>query len=304
MASSYILLNDLRFHYLHWEPEESGRPLLLLHGLASNARIWELVAPELVAEGFSPIAPDLRGHGLSDKPFDMYNFETYRKDLLAFVDAFQLQPPILVGHSWGALLALDYAARFPFGPRSPAGIVLVDGGLTQLSDLPGASWSSVRKQLAPPPLGGTPVEDFLAQLGNWTSSWNDSEQVLQIILANFEIREDETIWPNLTFERHMQILRSIWDFKTYERLAEVRCPVSAVLAVPPERPGHPAGEMDRDFLEIKRRGVARAQEILPGLQVHWLNDTVHDIPLHRPEELANLIIAFIESINGGSHAGG
>ena len=297
MASSYLLINDLRFHYLHWEPEEAGRPLLLLHGLASNARIWELLAPELASKGYSPISPDLRGHGLSDKPFDMYNFDTYRKDLLAYVDAFQLGRPVMVGHSWGALLALDYAAQFPVGPRSPAGIVLVDGGLTQLSDLPGASWTSIRKRLAPPPLGGTPVEEFLAELQDWTGSWNDSEQVLQMILANFEVREDETIWPHLTLERHMQILRSIWDFKTYERLAQVRCPASAILAVPPVQTDHPADELDHDFLEIKRRGAARAREILPELQVHWLSDTVHDIPVHRPHALAELIIDFISSLD-------
>lgn len=46
--SSYLLLNGLRFHYLNWGG--LGRPVVLLHGLASNARIWDLVAPRLASE--------------------------------------------------------------------------------------------------------------------------------------------------------------------------------------------------------------------------------------------------------------
>src|SRR3990172_1189951 len=100
MNSSYFLLNGLRVHYLHWNLGDAGRPVVLLHGLASNARIWELVAPELVLAGLVPLAPDLRGHGLTDKPDGDYGFETYRRDLLAFLDAAQVERPVLVGHSW------------------------------------------------------------------------------------------------------------------------------------------------------------------------------------------------------------
>ncbi len=47
MSSSYLLLGDLRAHYLGWNLAGKGRPAVLLHGLASNARIWELAAPFL-----------------------------------------------------------------------------------------------------------------------------------------------------------------------------------------------------------------------------------------------------------------
>jgi hypothetical protein len=44
------------------------------------------------------------------------------------------------------MLALDHAARFPSWPRAPLGIVLVDGGMTQMDDLPGATWEQTSQR--------------------------------------------------------------------------------------------------------------------------------------------------------------
>jgi pimeloyl-ACP methyl ester carboxylesterase len=292
MPSSYLFLNGIRAHYLHWNVENGRKPVVLLHGLASNARIWELVAPFLAEWGFQVFALDQRGHGLTDKPDGDYGFDTFRGDLLSFIDACQLESPLLIGHSWGALVALDYAAQFPIGPRAPAGLVLVDGGVNQLNDSPGATWEQTRQRLAPPRLAGTPLDDFLALLSGWTKLLGEAEQVQQIILANFEISEDETISPRLTFERHMQIVRAMWDFKTYERLGRLRCQVEAVLALPPE----PRTPQEEEYVALKQRGAGRAEEQQPRMRVQWMADTVHDIPLHRPAELARLIKGFASRV--------
>jgi pimeloyl-ACP methyl ester carboxylesterase len=288
MGSSYLYLNNLRFHYLHWNLDHGDRPIVLLHGLASNARIWELVAPYLAEQGFRIFALDQRGHGLTDKPDSEYSFSAFRSDLLAFLDACQLENPVLVGHSWGGMVALDYAAQHVAGPRAPAGVFLVDGGLIQLDDAPGATWDQVRVRLTPPRLAGMALDDFLTRLDKWTAQLDDPETARQIIMANFEIAEDETISPRLTFERHMQIVRAMWEFKTYERLERIRCPLAAVMALPPA----PHSEEEEEFVKIKQRGVSRALALHPGLYVEWMKDTIHDIPLHRPTKLAVLISEF------------
>jgi hypothetical protein len=171
--------------------------------------------------------------------------------------------------------------------------MLVDGGVIQLDDGPGETWERVRERLTPPRLAGTPQEDFLARLSGWTGHWSTDERVNSIILANFEVREDETIWPHLTFERHMQIVRAIWEFKTYERLGRVRCPAACVMAIPPG----PHLPLEAEHLAQKRSGVEKARKALSGLEVHWFADTVHDIPLHRPEELSRLIATFAGRIS-------
>jgi pimeloyl-ACP methyl ester carboxylesterase len=295
MGSSYLFLNDIRAHYLQWGSASSGQPALLLHGLASNARIWNGVAPKLLEAGLESIAPDARGHGLTDKPDGDYGFETILHDLVAFTDTTHLERPLLVGHSWGGMLALEYAARFPVGARAPAGLVLVDGGFTQMDQFPGATWELMRERLTPPKLAGIPVEVFLSMLGAVPQKWQPDDQAIQAILANFEISADETIFPRLSFEHHMQILRSIWEHQTYARFERVRCPV---LVIPASPPG-PLNADDQAFLEFKRNGVAQAQSKMSDLRVHWMNDTIHDIPLQRPAELASLIAGFAAEVMSG-----
>ena len=292
MPSSYLFLNGLRLHYLHWSLGSPQRPVVLLHGLASNARIWEMVGPALAASELPALAPDQRGHGLTDAPDGDYGFETFSRDLAAFLEACNLEKPLLVGHSWGAMVALDYATRFAFGPRAPAGLVLVDGGVTQLDDAPGATWEQARDRLTPPRLDGMPLEDFQAMLKSSDSSWQPGEQELSIIMANFAISEDEKITPHLSFEHHMQIVRAMWEFQTYAAFSRLRCPILLV----PAQPAEPRSAREQAFLEQKQRGVARILQITPAVQVRWVVDSIHDIPLQRPAELAQLILEFGASL--------
>lgn len=291
MPSSYLYINNLRVHYLHWNLGSGGRPVILLHGLASNARIWELVAPHLGQSGLEILAPDGRGHGLTDKPDGDYGFATFAQDLAAFINACDLERPLLVGHSWGANLALDYAARIPIGARSPAGIVLVDGGMIQLDAIPGNTWEATRQRLAPPRLAGMRLDDFLQRMQNH-SSWQPDDTAIQIILANFEISPEDTISPRLSFEHHMQIVRAMWEFKTYERYEHLRCPVLLV----PARPAQPVSEAEKTFLELKEQGAAHLLSRHPEVALHWMQDSIHDIPLQRPAVLSSLITQFTGAI--------
>jgi pimeloyl-ACP methyl ester carboxylesterase len=286
MRSSYVLLNDIRLHFLTWNNGSDGQPVVLLHGLASNARIWELTAPRLLKGGLLPVALDQRGHGLTDGPDGDYDFRTFAGDLAAFLEAGDIERPLLVGHSWGASVALDYAVRYWEGSRSPLGLVLVDGGMVQPDDAPGATWEAVRERLTPPRLRGTPLADFKKRLSHSQGGWKLSEQAKQVILANFEISPDETITPHLSFEHHMQIVRAMWELRTYEHFAQVRCPVLMIPARPQQ-----AGEQVNEFLQMKERGITHARELIAGLRVEWV-EGVHDIPLQNPERLANLILDF------------
>ena len=290
--SSYLWVNNLRLRTLNWGEAGDEPVILLLHGLASNARIWELTAPLLAEQGWRVIAPDLRGHGQTDKPETGYDFNSYRADLTALLGALDVRRPVLVGHSWGASLAVDYAAHYPVGPLSPRGIVLVDGGVIQLDQTPGATWEIVRDRLTPPRLAGMALADFLLRIDNWNSTWKPDEQMRQIILANFEIDADEHIKPHLRFENHMQIVRAMWEFKTYLAMEKLMCPVLAVPAQP-EQAKSGGGD---EFYRLKQEGIHRAAEILSDLRVSWMADSVHDIPLQHPDKLVQLLVDFVRDL--------
>ena len=100
----------IELRVLRWQPPldsgtvaASGAPFLLVHGLASNARLWDGVARRLASAGHSAVAVDLRGHGHSDKPESGYDFATIVEDMRALIGALGLgfERPILVGQSWG-----------------------------------------------------------------------------------------------------------------------------------------------------------------------------------------------------------
>lgn len=204
-----------------------------------------------------------------------------------------MEHPILVGHSWGGHLALNYAAHTPVGPFSPAGLVLVDGGITQLNDSPGATWDVIKERLTPPRLAGTPYQAFLSRLESWESFGQSKEALERIIMHNFNVYVDEQtgtelIAPHLSYEHHMLIVRALWEFQTYEQFNRVRCPILMVPAIASQ----PTSQRDQEYLAYKEKGIKIARERIPDLEVYWMSDSIHDIPLQRPADLARLIIDF------------
>src|SRR5438876_6573077 len=129
--------------------------ILLHHGLASSQRIWDLMLPGL-ARRFRVVTYDARGHGLSTKPSSGYGYDHVTADALAVIRAARMRRPVVVGHSWGADVALAIAAD---RPRAVGGAVLIDGGVFRMrSSFP--TWGAAKPQLAPPLLAGTPLGAF------------------------------------------------------------------------------------------------------------------------------------------------
>lgn len=94
-----------------WGQRDSPRgDILALHGWADNAASFDLLAPALVHSGYSVVAMDFAGHGLSDWT-GRYSFVHYARDILAFVRAMQLRLPLFgLAHSYGAECVVHLAA--------------------------------------------------------------------------------------------------------------------------------------------------------------------------------------------------
>jgi pimeloyl-ACP methyl ester carboxylesterase len=95
--------------------EGEGTPVLLLHGFPDSSRVWRHQVPALVAAGFRVVAPDLRGFGESDRPDGVEHYAMRRSvaDLLAVLDALEIERAHVVGHDFGAGLAWVLAALVP-----------------------------------------------------------------------------------------------------------------------------------------------------------------------------------------------
>lgn len=89
----------------------AGRPVVFLHGWALSSRMWQYQVDELVGRGFRCITFDRRGHGRSDEPGRGYDLDRLVGDLESVLDALDLHDVTLVGHSFGGMEAVRYAAR-------------------------------------------------------------------------------------------------------------------------------------------------------------------------------------------------
>lgn len=95
------------------EGDPSHPPLVLIHGWPSSAYLWRHMMPEL-ARHFYVIAPDLPGHGKSDKPSTAeYDLNFLRGFILGVFEAFNLKTANLACHDLGGMAGLSFAVRHP-----------------------------------------------------------------------------------------------------------------------------------------------------------------------------------------------
>lgn len=90
----------------------SGPAILLIHGIGDNSTTWETVQPKL-AQRFTVIAPDLLGHGKSDKPRADYSVAAYANGMRDLLSVLGVDRVTVVGHSLGGGVAMQFAYQFP-----------------------------------------------------------------------------------------------------------------------------------------------------------------------------------------------
>jgi len=274
----------VRLHYRDWGG--NGAPMLLLHGLSSNSRIWDWTAP-LLADRFRVVALDQRGHGLADVPEAGYGFDETTADVAEFIDFMELERPIVVGHSWGASVALVLGVEHTDYTR---GLVMVDGGLIDLSEH--TPWEQAEVMLRPPEISGVPVEQFAEGMKRWpqvSEMWSD--ELGEMILSNLEVR-DGKVYRRLPIPLHMQIARAIYDLHPMTLLRRLSLPALAVLC-----DTEPQDERGKAWRGLRREAVEKAAEVAPQLNVVVMENTIHDVPIQKPRELAATIGDFAASLN-------
>jgi len=249
-------------------------PFLLVHGLASNARMWDGVAVVLAAAGHPVVAVDQRGHGRSSKPDWGYDFDTIVADLVALIESLGWVRPIVVGQSWGGNVVIELGAAHP---HLAGAIAAVDGGFIELGDR-FSTWDDCRAVLAPPRLVGTPAATMERWIREGQSSWPETGIVGS--MANFEVRDDGTIAPWLTFDRHMMILEALYAHRPSQRYSQIAVPTLLI----------PADTGDVAWTHDKRAAVDAALALLIDGHVRWFSPAHHDIHAQFPVELAEVLI--------------
>jgi pimeloyl-ACP methyl ester carboxylesterase len=255
------------------------RPFLLVHGLASNARLWDDVAAALAGAGHATIAVDLRGHGESEAPEGGYDTDTCADDLAALVEVEGLtgdRTPVVVGQSWGGNVVLSLAARHP---GRAAAVACVDGGWLRLRDR-FASFRACWAALAPPRFDGMRYADLERRIRAGHPDW--PEAGVRGTLANLVQLPDGGVRARLAREHHEQILRSLYDGDPAAWYPGVTVPV--LLAPAAAAPA----DLDPGDLDPGDRNTAvlEALAALPDAEVRWYAGADHDLHAQHPRRLA------------------
>lgn len=237
---------------------EGDPPLLFVHGLACHAGFWSQQLEHFKAR-HRVVAVDLRGHGRTEAPRQIYTVRALSEDLELTCEALGLKRPVVIGHSLGGLVALDFAAAHP---ERVAAAALIDSVLLADQRRP-----EIVRALVAGLRGGRPdrvLSDYFRQF--FTDE--DDPRISDWILAQV-IKTP----PYVTSSVWEQSLTS-WDDAGV--LAACRTPLLYL----------DAGTPNCD--------LARAVHLNPGMRIGRTIGSGHFSPLQVPAQVNSILGRFIE----------
>ena len=307
--SSFVDADNLRLHYLEWDPEYISQsltadaaapgsdenmdniPVVLLHGLAATADTWRLTAEALYPRHFA-LAFDLRGHGLSDQPASGYDPVTIAEDVISGMAKLGLGQVAVVGHGWGARVALVLAARHP---ALVSHLVLVDCPHVEPRHWPGMTRERfIREKISNDIY---PSKQAYLQALRKELPFNWSPGVEEIVQTYVQELPDGTVQERLRPEQQCAIRESLWEDRALLYYSKLSCPVLLVPAADRPVPGEALPERLEhadEFAAAKGQMAAQVARAIQRCSVLWMPETSHDIQLQRPQVLADAIANFLQ----------
>ena len=150
----HVVVHGHRRAFVHLPHDDPCAPtLLLLHGIGDDLTSWDRVIREL-ARDFTVVAPDLLGHGQSDKPRADYSIGGYANGMRDLLTVLGVERVTVVGHSFGGGIAMQLGYQYP--ERVERVVLVAPGGLgrevtpvLRALTLPGAGYVLASAELRP-----------------------------------------------------------------------------------------------------------------------------------------------------------
>ena len=208
--------NNIRIHYLDYAGADP--PLVLMPGLTNNAHSFGGLIHAGLNEKRRVLALDLRGRGLSDKPDTGYGMADHTADVVGVLDALGLDQIVLGGHSFGGMLALYMAAKYP---ERFSKLVIIDSAI---------SWPSGTDDLLKPSLHRLdkvfPSWDAYLNLAKGMPFLNGHwDQYIEAhYRADVEIRADGSVKPRTPRKVIQEVSAKIGEVDWRQIAAQVKHP--------------------------------------------------------------------------------
>ena len=261
-------------------------PIVLLHGLSQQGDYWLPVIESLGSE-HAIVSIDLPGHGDSRRMESDYRISTVSKDCMSVLDQLEIDQACIIGHSWGASVALHIGAHFADRTHSA---VLIDGGAftpANILERGSIGREALRVELTPPKGPFTDFELRSHYLSRGASlSVAQQESVMQAIDRTYERAPNTGLVTTIGFERHMEVLDSFFDYNPDSDLELIAVPCWILIACDLSEPDRSdiLDEWGRAKFDVDGKVLGKMNIALQ----HWYG-AVHDVPLYWPDRVAQLI---------------
>lgn len=293
LQSHRVELNGISFHYVEAAGASDRTPLLILHGLSGSLAEFMHLAPQLTSEAHLYFL-DMRGHGLSDHARDGYQVKDYVRDVLAFIDEVIGEPPIILGHSLGGLVAAWIAADYGHKLR---GLIIEDAPLYILN-MPAFAqtifypyFTELYRHLKAYHSRGAQLDKMIKYVGE--APVDGTRTVLDVAgpdavrdrAMQLHQMDPALIRPALAAVRPELGETLLGERRVDDLLRAVRCPVHVIAADYPLGGALPADH------------VHRAISMMPHASHTIVKGAGHDIHLDRPDVFVEQVVQFMDSLS-------
>jgi len=254
-----MIIENSRFYY---EVHGEGEPLILIHGLGSSTRDWELQVPAF-AKYFKVITLDLRGHGRSAKPAGPYSMAMFAEDTAHLIKEIGAGPAHILGISLGGMVAFQLAIDHPDLIRS----MIIVNSTPEIVPRTLREKNAIWQRL------------FIVRLMGM-------RKMGQVLGDRFFPRQDQVELKNIFIERwaendqpaYLEAMKAVNGWSVTDKLGEITCPTLVIGA-------------DGDYFPTSDK--ENYTKLIPGAELVIIQDSMHAVTADKPGEFNEIVLEYL-----------
>ena len=254
-----LIIDTDQFYYeIHGE----GEPLVLIHGLGSSTRDWELQLPAF-SKYYRVISLDLRGHGRSAKSAGPYSMAIFAGDTARLIKELDAGPAHVLGISLGGMVAFQLALDFPDQIRS----LIIVNSTPEMVPRTLKEKTAIWQRLLIVRLMG--MKKMGQVLGDRFFPRPDQAELKEIFIGR---------WSENDQPAYLEAMKAVIGWSVADKLGEISCPTLVVGA-------------DGDYFPTSDKEIYSKK--IPGAELVIVQDSMHALTADKPDEFNQIVLDFL-----------